>query len=236
MTTIAKPLTPIRLARSAGALYLLIAVAGGFSIGYLPTVLSVPGDAVATANALADNLKLARMGLGAESVVLLSEIALTAMLFHLLKPVSELASRTAAWARMSMVVIMGVNIMVSALALNLIGDATLPADVADEVAGLMAFRAIGVKVWGLFFALHLAILGGLVFCAPYLPKVFGLLIGFGSLGYLFDSAAMLLMPNDGLIALLASVFLAVSVIGEIGFTFYLLIRGLNARQWPIQTA
>ncbi len=224
------------MAHSAGALYLLIAVTGGFSIGYLPSVLMVPGNAAATAQSLADNIGLARLGLLAEVVVMLAEVGLTAILFHLLKPVSEIAARTAAWARLSMVVIMGVNIMVSAMALSLVAGAAMPGDVAAEVSGLIELRDIGVKLWGFFFALHLALLGGLVFRAPYLPRVFGLLIGLGSLGYLFDSVETFAASGNEIVMAVAAVFLGVSMIGEIGFTFYLLIRGLNAERWGARTA
>ena len=236
MTTLASLRSPVGLARSAGALYLLIAVAGGFAIGYLPTVLTVPGDAVATAEAINAHLGLARLGLGAEVVVMLAEIGLTALLFRLLSPVSELAARTAAWARLAMVMIMGVNIMLSAGAIALIDGATVPGAVADAASQMLALRDIGVKLWGFFFALHLALLGGLVFAAPYLPKLFGVLIGLGSLGYLLDSASALLVPGNEPVAFSAAVFLAVSMLGEIGFTFYLLIRGLNARAFPAATA
>ena len=129
--------TPKGLARSAGALYLLIAVAGGFAIGYLPTLISVPGDAVATAQNMAANIGLARLGLFAETVVLLAEIGLTAILFHLLAPVSPMWSRTAAWSRLLMVAIMGVNITASGMALNLVAAAADPASVADSVNMLM---------------------------------------------------------------------------------------------------
>ena len=236
MTTIAQTISPKTLARSAGALYLLIAVAGGFSIGYLPSVLMVPGDAVATAQSLADNIGLARLGLMAEVVVMLAEIGLTAMLFHLLKPVSEMAARTAAWARLSMVMIMGVNIMVSAMALAIVSSAAVPGDVSVQVSGLLEMRDIGVKLWGFMFALHLALLGWLVFLASYLPRAFGLLIGLGSIGYLFDSLETFATPGNQIVSLIAVIFLGVSMLGEIGFTFYLLIRGLNAERWNARAA
>lgn len=225
-----------RLARTAGALYLLIAVCGAFAIGYLPSVLIVPGDAVATAQNLAGKIGLARIGLLMEVVVMLAEIGLTAILFHLLKPVNEMTARTAAWARLSMVAIMGINIMLSAMALSIVSGAAMPGDVAAQVSGLIELRDIGVKLWGFFFALHLALLGWLVLRAPYLPHIFGVLIGLGSIGYLFDSLETFAAPGNEVVIAVAMVFLGVSMIGEIGFMVYLLIRGLNTERWDARAA
>ncbi|MBU1174916.1 MAG: DUF4386 domain-containing protein [Alphaproteobacteria bacterium] len=236
MTHTARLATPLTLARTGGALYLLIAVAGGFAIGYLPTILSVPGDAVATALTIADNMELARLGIFAEIMVLLAEIGLTAILYELLTPVSAFWARTAAWSRLLMVAIQGVNIALSGLALNLIGAATSPADVAETTDLLLRLRDTGVDLWGLFFAMHLAILGSLVFASGYLSKILGAAIALGSLGYLFDSLATLVLPGNDIVGLVAMVFLGVSMVGEIGFTFYLLIRGLDEKAYAAITA
>lgn len=227
---------PKTLARTAGALYLLIAVAGGFAIGYLPTIINVPGDAVATVTNIADNMGLARLGLFAEIVVLLAEVGLTAILFHLLAPVSEMWSRTAAWSRLLMVAIMGVNITASSMALNMVASAASPADVADTVDMLLSLRDTGVQLWGLFFALHLAVMGSLVFASGYFSKLLGAAIALGSIGYLFDSLSTFVLPGNDIVSLVAMVFLGVSMVGEIGFTFYLLIRGLNLDAWNARTA
>ncbi len=226
--TIAAPKTA---ARSAGALYVIIAVAGGFAMGYLPPILSVPGDAVATTQSIADNMALARFGLLSEIVVLLAEIGLTAILYYLLAPVSEAWSRTAAWSRLMMIAIQGVNIALSGTALNLIGGAADTATVADTADMLLALRDTGVELWGLFFALHLAIMGSLVFASGYLPRVLGAAIALGSIGYLFDSLETLVLPGNDIVAWIAVVFLGVSMVGEIGFGLYLLIRGLNTTAW-----
>lgn len=44
-------------ARVAGALYLLTAVTGGFSIMYIPRTLIVPGNATATPNNIVKGIK-----------------------------------------------------------------------------------------------------------------------------------------------------------------------------------
>ena len=109
MTALSSSLnTPKGLARSAGVLYLLIAVAGGFAIGYLPTIISVPGATPSPPlRAWPRIWALPGSACLPKSSSYLAEIGLTAILFHLLAPVSEMWSRTAAWSRLMMVAIMG---------------------------------------------------------------------------------------------------------------------------------
>ena len=67
-----------RLARPAGALYLAIAIAGGYSMGYLPAVLTVAGDASATAGNFVSHPSMVRLGIAADMIVMMAELAATA--------------------------------------------------------------------------------------------------------------------------------------------------------------
>ena len=80
-------------ARTAGLLYLIIAVFGAFAIGYVPSIIIETGDAATTANNLLANKALFNMGIFGDIVVLLVEVVLTAMLYVLFKPVSHTLSR-----------------------------------------------------------------------------------------------------------------------------------------------
>ena len=75
-------------ARTAGLLYLVIAVFGAFAIGYVPSVIIEAGDAATTAGNLLANKTLFNMGIFGNIVVLLVEIILTVMLYIMFKPVS----------------------------------------------------------------------------------------------------------------------------------------------------
>lgn len=77
-----RDVTDLLHARNAGALYLIIAVCGGFSIGYVPSQIIVAGDAVTTAANLMDQLSLFRLGVLVHSAVILPEIAITTVLSH----------------------------------------------------------------------------------------------------------------------------------------------------------
>src|SRR6478672_7425869 len=103
--------SPRAMTRLAGFLYLLIAVCSGFSFGYVRTTLIVPGDATATVSNIMASEGLFRLGIVADAVVFLSEIVLIALLYTLLKPVSKTLSLAAAYARLAMAVMQGMNLL-----------------------------------------------------------------------------------------------------------------------------
>ena len=86
----------------AGVLYLLIAVLSIPVHFVIPAQLIVAGDAAATASKIMASAGLFRMGIGAELLLLLSEIVLTVLLYVLLKPVSKTLSLVAAVSRLAM--------------------------------------------------------------------------------------------------------------------------------------
>src|SRR5438270_6682527 len=59
-------LTPKRLARIAGVLYLIVGIFGGFALAYVSPLVYVPGDATATAAKVAANADLVRIGVLAD--------------------------------------------------------------------------------------------------------------------------------------------------------------------------
>ncbi len=78
-----------KLARITGALILIMAVFAPFGMMYVPSTLIVPGDAAATASNIMASEGLFRLGIASDSVVFLIEIALTVLLYVLLKPVNK---------------------------------------------------------------------------------------------------------------------------------------------------
>ena len=110
-------------ARLAGFLILLIAVLAPFSILYLPYTLIVPGDAATTANNILASDGLFRLGIVVDSVVILLEIVVIAILYVLLRPVNRTLALAVAFARLAMTVVMAVNVFNSLGVLLLSSDA-----------------------------------------------------------------------------------------------------------------
>ena len=223
-------------AKVAGLLYLLIAIAGGFSIGYVPTVISVPGDAVATAAALSSNGWLLKLGIVADIFVLLCEVVLTVMLYHLFKHVSKTLALVATFARFAMSIIMSlnlVNLLVPLLLLS--GAAYLQVFSEVQLQSLsllfLEIHQYGIYIWGMFFGLHLAALGYLIINSGYFPKFLGYCMAIGSLGYAGEAVVKFTIPDNEVVGFGIGVLLVIAVIGELGFTFWLLIKGIDAKTW-----
>lgn len=236
MTATTNQIPAMTYAKFAGLLYLLIAISGGFSIGYVPSVIMAPGDAATTAQNLLDNQGLFRLGILGDIVVLLLEIVLTVILYRLLKPVNQTIAMVAVFSRLAMSIVMGVNLLNYLIPFHLLnGTDNLGAFKIDELQSLalvfLEAHQYGVYIWGLFFGLHLIALGYLVFKSGYFPKVLGLLMGIGSFGYSLESIGEITLTNNEIFSMLVIALLVVATVGELSFTFWLLIKGVNIEAW-----
>jgi hypothetical protein len=219
-------------ARIAGVLILMIAVFAPFSMLYVPSTLIVPGDAAATANNIMASEGLFRLGIASDSVVFLIEIVVTMLLYVLLKPVSKTLSLVAAFSRLAMTIIQGINLLNHFFVLLLLSGATyLTVFAPDQLHALVllflnAHESV-VLIWGLFFGLHLVVLGYLVYKSGYLPKIIGVLLILASLCYLTQNFGNILLPNY------KEIFASVGYLSivEIALPLWLLIKGVNIEQW-----
>ena len=231
--------SPLVYARAAGILFLIILACAAFSMMYVPSSLIVPGDAAATAGNIKASESLFRWGLVGESLLFLSEIVLTVMLYLLLKPVSKTLSLVAAFARLAMTVMQGTNLVFKFAALLVLsGAGYLTVFEPDQLYALvlLLFDAhnYGALVWGAFFSLHCFVLGYLIFKSGYFPRVLGVLMVLAALGYLADSFGNFLSP--GYEERFAWAVTVTAFVGELPFFLWLLIRGVNVRKWQERVA
>lgn len=228
--------SPKTYARLTGLLYLIIAISGGFSMGYLPTLISAPGDAATTANNIMANMGMFQLGIFADMVVFVCEIMTLSALYMLFKPVSQTLSLIAALARLAMAVLIGINVLFDIIPLILLSEASfLSAFNSEQINGLVLLftevEQYGVSVWQIFFTVHLSILGYLVFKSGYFPKLLGIAMMVGSLGYLLNSVESVIWLGTQSASMITVALLTIVTIAEISFTLWLLIKGLNVEQW-----
>ena len=217
-------------ARITGALYLLIAVSGGFAIAYVPSELFVAGDPATTFQNISQRRGLFNLGIAGDVVMMLSEVVITAMLFFMFRAVSPALSLAAAFARLSMAIVMAGMLFFHVAALTLVdptsGLTSFSMDQRLELAGVMLeVHNAGVWVWQLFFTLHLAVLGWLVAKSGKYPVLLGWAMTIGAFGYLLDSMSSFAFPDAGMLGYLTIALLVVVTFAEIGFALWLLIVG-----------
>ena len=226
--------SPLVYARVAGFLLLFVAIIAPFSQLYVPSTLIEPGDATATANNIGASGWLFHLGIVSDSLVFLIEIVLCVLLYVLFRPVSRTLSLVAAFARLAMSVVMGINLLPYFIALLLLSGAGYlsvfePAQ-SDALALLFLNAHEGaVYIWQLFFGFHLLVLGYLIYKSGYFPWILGVLMVLGSLGYLTDAYGNILNPNyDETFGWIVGVG---AIIGELPFFLWLLIRGVNVQRY-----
>ena len=224
-------------ARIAAILTLLIVVLAPFSMLYIPTTLVVPGDAAMTANNIMASQSLLRAGMVSDSIVFLIEIVLTALLYVLVKPVDKTLSLAAAFSRLAMTVIQGINLLNHFIVLLLLSGASyLTVFAPDQLQALVllflnAHESV-VLVWGLFFGLHLLIFSYLVYKSVYLPKFLGIILLVVALCYFIQDFGTMLFPQY------KALFTSIGSLAflEIVFPLWLLVKGVNIEQWQKRVA
>ena len=216
-------------ARIAGFLYLVLAPLALFGMMYVPTLI-VPGDAATTASNVMASESLIRLSIASSLVVQVGHIFLVLLLYKVLKPVSENHA-------LLMVIFLLVGVPIAMLAevgqyavLLLAGGAdyftALGADQLHDLVLLFRdMREHGVFIAQVFWGLWLFPMGYLVFRSGYIPRILGVLLIIGGLGYLMDSATFLVLPS-----LYVPVFAFLGM-AELLFGLWLLIRGVNIEQW-----
>ncbi len=234
MTNRTAETSPLVYARIAGILAILLVVLGPFSLIYVPSTLIVPGDATATADNIRASESLFRTAIIIDLVIFFDEIVLTVLLYVLLRPVSRTLSLVAAFARLSLAIIQGINQLPSLIVLLLLSGAGYfaafePSQLDALVLLFLNARESGVYIWQAVFVLHLVVLGYLVFKSGYFPRILGVLLVLGGLGYLIDSFGNILFPNYE--PIFGVVVVVTSIIGELPFFLWLLIKGVNVQKW-----
>lgn len=238
MTTRINEMSPSVYARIAGVLYLIITVAAIVAHFYVPGKLIVPGDAATTAANIVASESLFRFGaIGGELIVLLSEVVLSVVLYFLFKPVSKTLSLVAAVARLAMTVIHGLNLVNYYFVLQLLtGPDYLtvfePAQVSALVTLFLDAHSYGFTLGIAFLVLHVFALGYLILKSGYFPRILGILFLVAGVGYLIDTAALLL--STGYETTPAPIALVIAV-AEIAFPLWLLVKGVNMTQWQSRT-
>jgi hypothetical protein len=213
-------------ARTAGALYLAIAICGGFSIGYVPMQI-VAGDAATSSANLAANLGLFKLGVVADSLVLLFELALTAILYHMFRHIGPKMALIALLSRAGMITVMGINILLWVMPYILLTRETGWDTMQMHALVQMFFdaHATGVFVWQLFFGAHLLALGWLTLKSDIVPQLLGRGLFIGAFGYLLQGIVALTFTDIAALEYTYIGLLVIVTLSEISFGFWLLIRG-----------
>lgn len=223
--------SPLVYARIAGLLYLVIIVFGVYSEVFIRSSLIVAGDATATATNILASKGLFRIGFAADSIMLLSDVAIAVLFYVLLKPVSNTLALIAAAFRLIQAAILGFNLLNYYAALLLLSGAGYSTAFETEQHHALAMLFLDMHSHGydlglLFFAISNFILGYLVIKSEYFPGILGYGLISAATVYLSGSFVHFLFPDY--VSLFTPIYI-VPLIAELSFCLWLLIKGVKAK-------
>ena len=233
MTDRALETSPQVYARIGGWLYLIIIVAGIFAELFVRDKLIVSGDATATANNIMASELLFRISVAVEQIWLVCAVALTLILYVLLRPVSNNLALLAAFFNLVSIAVEGVSTVSLFAVLFLFGGAGYLKAFEPNQLHALAYLALKLYDYGfgtslVFFGCCLFLSGYLIFRSGYFPKTLGVLLIIASLSYLTNSFALFLAPKFA-----GTIFpiLVLAFIGEVSFSLWLIVKGVNVSKW-----
>ncbi len=220
------------MARHAGLLYLVVVVTGIFSLLYVPSQLIAWRDASATFSNLRESEPLFRWGIVAGVVCYTAFLLLPLALYRLLHPVHKPFAVVMVALAVVSVPFSLFNLLYKVNVLTLISEADhIGMDIAMRQAAVMLqlnYYNNGIQLVSIFWGLWLFPFGYLVFRSGFLPRVLGVLLMLGCVGYLINTLGDFLYPGYAEWGIARFVSLPASL-GEVGTCIWLLVMGARKR-------
>jgi hypothetical protein len=224
--------SPRLKARITGALYLLTILTGIFAQGFVSGRLVVDGDAAATATNILTHRGLFQLGFAIYLIEMACQIAMTALFYDLLKPVSRSLSLLAAFLGLTGCVIKTLSRLFFIAPLFVLGGAHYMSVFSPEQLQALALLFLKVNDHGaaialVFFGFYALLQGYLIVRSTFLPRILGVLGIFGGLGwlsFLYPPLGYRLFPYIAVLGLLGAVLLVL----------WLLVFGVNEQRWKEQ--
>jgi hypothetical protein len=216
--------SPLVHARVAGLAGLAVLVSGSFT-GFVGSKLVLRGDPVATSSNIVASELLFRLGLISSLIMMICWLFYALLLFRLLKPINKGHATIMVGLVLASVPLFMLNQVHLFAALLSASDRLY-----QQVNLFLEVHRFGNLIAGIFFGLWLFPFGLLVFKSGYFPRLLGISLMIGTLGYLILFVqGFLFAPSEG--TLWTNPFLVVTHLAELTMMLWLLIRGLNVDQW-----
>jgi hypothetical protein len=240
MTERTREFSPRPMARIAGFLYLAIIVGALFIPFAVAPSGMMQGDAAlpTVARILAAKQLYILSGI-AQLILGACDIGIALILYELLKPVSRSLALLAAFFRLVFVAIANANVLNHFAPLLLLSDAKyLGAFTPEQLRALaeefLRFRTIGLDIALVFFGFHCVVVGHLVLRSTFFPRILGLLMAVGGLGYIANIFVTVLPPD--IAARLFPYIMLPAGVAELLLSLWLIVIGVNVEKWQTQAS
>ena len=224
--------SPRLKARIAGLLYL---ISGTLFVRGMPVVT---GDAAATAHNILAHQTLFRLGFTAELMSGPLYIAVTLLLYELLRPVNRSLSLLATVFSVVGSTIAALDSLFHLAPLMILGGSPYLSIFSVEQLQALALLSLNLHTQGLnicmvFFGFFCLLIGYLIFRSIFLPRIIGLLLAIAGLCYLTYYLATFVSPE---FAAHLFPYILIPGLAEIVLALWLLVMGVNVQRWNEQAS
>jgi hypothetical protein len=208
-----------------------VVIAGGlFAEGLARGSLVVPGDAAATARAIADNEALWRWGLAVHLLYLTPALVVNVIVSHLFSAASPLLARLALAAAVAGVVVEAASLVSLFLPLALAEEPGAFAGLAEAQRWALTYLAIRLFSVGfgfalVFFAGFCVLVGVLIVRSRLVPRVLGIMMIVAGACYIVNTVALILSP--ALLRAINPTILLPILVAELSLAVWLSVKGIR---------
>jgi len=219
-----------RQARIAGLCYLMVIAGGLFAEGLVLGSLVVPGDAAATARAVAADEALWRWGVAVHLLYLIPAVVVNVIVCGLFEPVGPTLARLALVFSLAGVTVEAVVLLQLYVPLAMVEEGGALAALGQGQRQALSYLAISLYSTGfgfalLFFAGFCVLVGVLILRSLLVPGVLGAMMIVAGICYVVNTLALILSPalSDRLVpGILLPILLA-----ELSLALWLVVKGVK---------
>ena len=223
---------PVQQARVAGLCYLLVIAGGLFAEVIVRESLVVPGDAAATARAIAADEALWRWSVAVHLLYLVPALVMNVLVSGLFRSLAPTLARLALVLGAVSVAIEALSLLQLYVPLAIMEEGGALAALGEQQRQALSYLAVGLFSTGfgfslLFFAGFCVLVGVLILGSRLVPRLIGLLMVLAGVCYAVNTLVLVLSP--ALSDRLNPVILLPPFVGELSLALWLLVKGVRPR-------
>jgi hypothetical protein len=218
-----------KTARIAGLLYVIMCIPTPYALIYVPSHIMVDGNAAATINNILAHEFLFRLSIVSQFFSMIVFVLLAFSLYRLFKQVNGHNAKllvTFVVVQVPMAFLFELfNFTSLMIAKGEILHAVQTEQKEDLVMLLLNMHSYGIMTLEIFWGLWLIPFAQLVYKSGFIPRIFGLCLFIGGIGWISDSVTFLLFPAYH--SFVSQYIMVIGAIGEFPIILWLLIKGVK---------
>jgi hypothetical protein len=226
--------TTNKTARLAGFFYLIVIITGFFSLMYVPSKLIVWENPALTFQNISSSVQLFRLSIASSIICYIAFTLLPLALYQLLKDVNGNYAKLMVILALISIPISFINLQSKFSVLTIIEgtDYLKVFDVKQLQAQMMMLLSNynkGILIAQVFWGLWLFPFGYLVYRSGFLPKILGVFLMLGCLGYVINVLGRTAVHHFSEYSISKYITLP-ATIGEIGICLWMLLVGVRTKK------